>query len=143
MGVTPRDVSALRVPQLGRVVPGGSGAWRLLGADGAVVEPAEAFVEERRASGVRPYGSGCSHEHACIRCDFLQVQPAAVEQLRGIEVSFTERIKVAQQQAWLGDVEQLRVTLDRLHDKQNRLHDLLDNLPSPTLTLAQPALTRP
>jgi len=49
---------------------------------------------------VCPYGSGCSHEHACIRCDFLPVQPAA-EQL----------------QAWPGDVEHLRVTLDQLHDK--------------------------
>ncbi len=92
---------------------------------------------------VRPYGSGCSHEHACIRCDFLQVQPAAAEQLRSIETDLTRRIDTAQQQAWLGDVEQLRVTLDRLHDKQDRLHDLLDSLPSPTLTLAQPALAAP
>lgn len=22
---------------------------------------------------VRPYGSGCTHEHACIRCNFLHV----------------------------------------------------------------------
>ena len=87
---------------------------------------------------VRPYGSGCSHEHACIRCDFLQVQPAAAEQLRSIEGDLTARIATAQQQTWLGDVEQLRVTLDRLHDKQNRLQDLLTSLPSPTLTLAQP-----
>ena len=89
---------------------------------------------------VRPYGSGCSHEHACIRCDYLQVQPAAAVRLRSIEANLTERIEAAQQEAWLGDVEQLRVTLDRLHDKQSRLDDLLATLPSPPLTLAQPVL---
>lgn len=51
MGGTPRDVSELRVPQLGRVISAGPGAWRLLGADGAVVEPVEAFVEDLRARG--------------------------------------------------------------------------------------------
>lgn len=92
---------------------------------------------------VRPYGSGCSHEHACIRCDFLQVQPVAAEQLRSIEADLTGRIANAREQTWLGDVEQLQVTLDRLHDKQTRLDDLLATLPSPPLALAQPALVAP
>lgn len=46
-----RDVGALRVPQVGRVVAAGSGSWRLLEADGAVVEPVEAFVAELLAGG--------------------------------------------------------------------------------------------
>lgn len=54
MGGTPLDVAGLRVLQLGRVVPVGAGGWRLLGADGAPVEPVEAFVEELRAGGCSP-----------------------------------------------------------------------------------------
>ena len=92
---------------------------------------------------VRPYGSGCSHEHACIRCDFLQVQPAAAEQLRRVEADLHTRIAAAREQTWLGDVEQLQVTLDRLHDKQNRLDDLLATLPSPPLALAHAPLVTP
>ncbi len=92
---------------------------------------------------VRPYGSGCSHEHACIRCDFLQVRPAAAEQLRDIEANLTDRIATAREQTWLGDVEQLQVTLDRLHDKQTRLDELLATLPSPPLALAQAPLVAP
>lgn len=80
---------------------------------------------------------GEGHEPDRIRCDFLQVQPAAGDQPRTIKSNLNERIKQAKKQAWLGDVVQLRVTLNRLHDKQNRLHDLLDSPPSP-----QPALTR-
>ena len=47
----PRDVGALRVPQLGRVVADGSGSWRLVGADGAVVKPVETFMAELLAGG--------------------------------------------------------------------------------------------
>lgn len=54
MGGTPRDVAAVQVPRLGRVVPAGPGAWRLLGADGAVVEPVEMFVTELVANGCSP-----------------------------------------------------------------------------------------
>jgi len=39
------------VPQLGRVVTDASGAWQLMGADGAVVEPVEGFLAELRACG--------------------------------------------------------------------------------------------
>lgn len=51
MGGTPRDVGAVQVLRLGRVVPAGPGGWRLLGADGAVVEPVEGFMGELHAGG--------------------------------------------------------------------------------------------
>jgi integrase len=41
---------------------------------------------------VRPYGTGCTHEHACIRCSFLQIEPTQSDRLAEIESDLTERI---------------------------------------------------
>ena len=54
VGGTPRDVADLKVPQLGRVATCPTGTWRLLGADGAAVEPVAGFIEEMRACGCSP-----------------------------------------------------------------------------------------
>jgi hypothetical protein len=70
---------------------------------------------------VRPYGSGCTHEHACIRCQFLTLHPDAGHRLNAIEQDLRQRIGTAQQQNWLADVEQLRVTLKRLEEKKATL----------------------
>ncbi|PRY62845.1 phage integrase family protein [Knoellia remsis] len=72
---------------------------------------------------VRPYGSGCTHEHACIRCQFLTVHPSSSPRLREIETDLHQRIETAQAQTWLADVEQLRITLRRLEEKQATLND--------------------
>jgi hypothetical protein len=90
---------------------------------------------------VRPYGTGCTHEHACIRCTFLHVDPAQAARLGDIEADLHTRIDTAQDQAWLGDVEQLRLTLSHLHDKQSQIQNLLDTLPSTPLITAAPLLT--
>lgn len=50
---------------------------------------------------VRPYGSGCTHEHVCIRCQFLTVHPEASHRLDAIEQDLHQRIGTAQQQNWL------------------------------------------
>lgn len=70
---------------------------------------------------VRPYGSGCTHEHACIRCDFLAVHPDARKRLDAIEVDLQQRIETAREMNWLADVEQLRVTMRRLGEKRSQL----------------------
>lgn len=70
---------------------------------------------------VRPYGSSCAHEHACIRCDFLALHPDARQRLDKIESDLHQRIDTAQAQNWLADVEQLRVTLRRLDEKRSQL----------------------
>lgn len=67
---------------------------------------------------VRPYGSGCTHEHACIRCNFLHVHTDAAARLDNIEQDLQQRLEEASTQQWLADVEQLRVTLRRLQDKK-------------------------
>jgi Phage integrase family len=63
---------------------------------------------------VGPYGTGCTHEHACIRCSFLQIDPAQADRLASIQADINERITAARDNGWLGDVEQLQLTLGHL-----------------------------
>jgi hypothetical protein len=95
---------------------------------------AEHFGRRRVELGdcVRPYGTGCTHEHACLRCSFLQVDPHRAGRLTIIESDLTSRIDTARDKAWLGDVEQLQLTLGHLHDKQDQLQRLLEAMPNPT-----------
>lgn len=96
---------------------------------------------------VRPYGSGCTHEHACLRCEFLQVHPDAHARLDTIETDLHDRITTASTQTWLGDVEQLRITLSRLHDKRAQLPPMATPHPaagtSEDLLAAHPIATVP
>ena len=90
---------------------------------------------------VRPYGTGCTHEHACVRCSFLQVDPAQSDRLTLIETDLNARIATARDNAWIGDVEQLQLTLGHLHDKQDQLRRFLERLPAAPLITAAPTLT--
>ena len=90
---------------------------------------------------VRPYGTGCTHEHACVRCSFLQVDPSQADQLAVIETDLHARIATARENAWLGDVEQLQLTLGHLHDKQDQVQRFLETLPAEALITAAPTLT--
>ena len=62
-----------------------------------------------------------THEHACIRCNFLHVHPDAAARLDLIEQDLQQRLEEASTKHWLADVEQLKVTLRRLNDKRLRL----------------------
>lgn len=106
-----------------------------------ISEFAEHFGRRRVELGncVRPYGSGCSHEHACIRCDFLQVTKAGAPRLDVIEEDLNRRVEDAKTHTWLGDVEQLQVTLTRLRTKRSTYNEQPvdeDNLPLPRLPIA-------
>jgi hypothetical protein len=92
---------------------------------------------------VRPYGTGCTHEHACVRCSFLQVDPAQSDRLTLIETDLNARIATARENAWIGDVEQLQLTLGHLHDKQDQVQRLLATLHGAPLVTAAPTLTAP
>ena len=92
---------------------------------------------------MRPYGSGCSHEHACLRCQFLQVPPVNAPRLKVIGEDLERRIDEATTQTWLGDVEQLRITLHRLRDKQIQLGEIPDATDLTQLIPAQPVLGLP
>lgn len=68
-----------------------------------------------------PRWSGCTHEHACIRCDFLALHPDAIQRLDTIGVDLQQRIETAKDQNWLGDVEQLSITVRRLEANRAQL----------------------
>ncbi|WP_240512554.1 tyrosine-type recombinase/integrase [Streptomyces griseoruber] len=65
----------------------------------------------------RPYGTPCKHEHACIRCPMLRVDPAQRARLIEIIRSLTERIAEAKLNGWLGEEEGLRVSLEAARNK--------------------------
>lgn len=62
-------------------------------------------------SCARPYGTGCQHEHACLRCPMLAINPAILPRLEEIEDDLLARRARAQQEAWLGEVEGIDLTV--------------------------------
>ncbi|MFJ4188228.1 tyrosine-type recombinase/integrase [Kitasatospora sp. NPDC089509] len=60
----------------------------------------------------RPYGTPCKHEHACIRCPVLQLDPRQKPRLIEIIQNLRERIREARANGWLGEVEGLQVSFD-------------------------------
>lgn len=69
----------------------------------------------------RPYGADCVHEHACIRCDFLQVDPGQAQRLQDIRGSLVAQVDEAERNRWLGDVDQLRRTIAHADRKAEQL----------------------
>lgn len=81
----------------------------------------------------RAYGTGCQHEHACIRCPMLRPDPAQQTRLEDIITSLTERITEATDRGWLGDVDGLAVSLDAAKQKLTQMHRTATNLGMPTV----------
>lgn len=69
----------------------------------------------------RPYGTPCKHEHACIRCPVLQIDPRQRSRLTEIIQNLRERIREARAIGWLGEVEGLQVSFDAAMAKLNSL----------------------
>ncbi|SCG70007.1 tyrosine-type recombinase/integrase [Micromonospora coxensis] len=65
----------------------------------------------------RPYGTPCNHEHACIRCPMLRVDPAQRPRLEEIATNLQERLDEAQANGWLGEVQGLQVSLEAARGK--------------------------
>jgi hypothetical protein len=59
----------------------------------------------------RTYGTSCIHEHSCIRCPMLRIDPAQRQRLRDIRASLTARIAEAEREGWTGEAEGLKVSL--------------------------------
>lgn len=85
----------------------------------------------------RPYGSSCVHEHACIRCDFLQVDPGQTGRLAEIRTNLENQVTEAQINQWLGDVDQLRITIAHADRKSEQLQQRMTTAAGP-LVLARP-----
>lgn len=50
----------------------------------------------------RPYGTPCVHEHACVRCPMLRVDPRQRHRLAEIIANLGDRITEARASGWLG-----------------------------------------
>ena len=68
----------------------------------------------------RPYGTPCVHEHACLRCPMLDVNPAMVYRLDELEDDLLTRRTEAERRGWLGEAEGIDQTLQHLQRKRNR-----------------------
>lgn len=85
----------------------------------------------------RPYGSDCAHEHACIRCDLCQIDPSQSGRLDEIRDNLRLQVEEAQRNRWLGDVAQLRLTIQHAAQKAEQL--MVRSRGNPELVVAESA----
>jgi site-specific recombinase XerC len=67
----------------------------------------------------RPYGTPCQHEHSCLRCPMLNINPKMLPRLDEIEDDLQARRSRAAHEGWLGEVEGLDLTLAFLRQKRD------------------------
>src|SRR6266536_2281056 len=68
----------------------------------------------------RPYGTPCPHEHACLRCPVLQIDPKMLPRLDELEDDLTARRARALREGWLGEIEGVDLTLTFLRQKREQ-----------------------
>lgn len=71
----------------------------------------------------RAYGTSCQHEHSCVRCPLLRVDPAQRRRLEEIRDNLLARIGEAEREGWLGEAEGLRVSLAAAEAKLTQLSE--------------------
>lgn len=88
----------------------------------------------------RPYGTPCQHEHACIRCPMLHVNPKMLTRLGELETDLLDRRTRAQTEGWAGEIEGIDMTLTFLRAKRE---DTERKLRRPAIDLGIPTALRP
>jgi Phage integrase family len=88
----------------------------------------------------RPYGSACQHEHSCLRCPMLAINPKMLPRLDEIEDDLLARRTRAEHEAWLGEVEGIDLTLTFLRQKREETKRLARIAP---VELGIPAIAAP
>jgi integrase len=85
------------------------------------------FQRRRLALGDcgRAYGTSCIHEHSCVRCPLLRVDPDQRERLIAIRDNLIARIGEAEREGWLGEAEGLRVSLAAAKSKLGQADDAI------------------
>lgn len=68
----------------------------------------------------RPYATPCIHEHVCIKCPFLRMDPAQLPRLDQIEASTRSRLSEARSRQWLGEVSALEDSLRHIRVKKTQ-----------------------
>ena len=105
------------------------------------VEFEEHFDRRRVELGgcTRPYGTPCHHEHACLRCPMLNINPKMLPRLDEIEDDLVARRTRAEHENWLGEVEGIDLTLSFLRQKREQTQRLARIAPT---ELATPVILR-
>lgn len=85
----------------------------------------------------RPYGTPCQHEHSCLRCPMLNINPKMLPRLGEIEDDLQARRSRAAHEGWLGEVEGLDLTLTFLRQKREQTQRLTRIAP---IALGMPAI---
>jgi len=65
----------------------------------------------------RAYATSCIHEHSCIRCPMLRIDPAQRHRLEEIRDNLLARITEAEREGWAGEAEGLKVSLAAANNK--------------------------
>ncbi|MEV4112446.1 site-specific integrase [Nonomuraea sp. NPDC049695] len=83
------------------------------------------FERRKMAIGVcgRAYGTNCQHEHACLKCPLLRVDPADRPRLEEIRDNVIARLAEAEREGWRGEVEKQRIYLAAAEDKLAQLDE--------------------
>jgi integrase len=66
----------------------------------------------------RPYSTDCPHEHACVRCPMLRMDPQQLPRLVQIEVNTVALIDEAREHGWEGEEAGLMETLQHIAEKK-------------------------
>ncbi|HEX8858342.1 MAG TPA: site-specific integrase [Actinomycetes bacterium] len=85
----------------------------------------------------RPYGTPCAHEHACIRCPMLSLNPKMLGRLDELEGDLQARRQRALGEGWRGEVEGIDLTLTFLRSKRDQARRAAARGP---VSLGMPAL---
>lgn len=86
----------------------------------------------------RAFGTPCVHEHACLRCPMLRVNPARKDRLIRKKASIEKDLITAQRQGWVGEIGILQITLAGAEQKLKQMESAAVK-PS-SVSLGMPAL---
>lgn len=87
----------------------------------------------------RPYGTPCAHEHACIRCPMLSINPKMLPRLDDLEADLISRRERAIAEDWRGEIEGIELTLTFLRAKRNQAQRALTTTAAVSVNLGMPA----
>lgn len=90
----------------------------------------------------RPYGTPCKHEHACIRCPMLRIDPHRRPRLLEIIRNLGERIEEARHNGLLGEVEGLHTSFRAAQNKLIAI-DRQPTTPGTPTNLGIPTVSKP
>lgn len=87
-------------------------------------------------------GTGCTHEHACIRCPMLSIDPKMLPRLDELEDDLLARRRRAVEEDWRGEIDGLDLTLTFLRSKRDQTHRATRLGPPTQVDLGMPQISR-